>query len=187
MAGVTTETEPRAGRRALDSEINMIPMIDLLVCCISFLLITAVWSQMARIPLPAADMPGGQDGPLRTEVDRALHVEIRSPESFGLVWRQGATVIRSTEVPRRPVEAEVSGVRVVRYPDLAERVQEEWRSNGAHRDYADPKFDRAVLHSQNQEVFGDLVAVLDAVHSVHRAAGSSIGEPAFAVTFATAE
>ena len=36
-------------RKNLDSEINMIPMIDLLMVTISFLLITAVWTQMARL------------------------------------------------------------------------------------------------------------------------------------------
>jgi len=39
----------KGGRKSVDSEVNMIPMIDLLVCCISFLLITAVWSHMSRI------------------------------------------------------------------------------------------------------------------------------------------
>ena len=45
------------GRRSLDSEINMIPFIDLLMVTISFLLITAVWSHMARINADA-QVPG---------------------------------------------------------------------------------------------------------------------------------
>ncbi|MBW2732078.1 MAG: biopolymer transporter ExbD [Deltaproteobacteria bacterium] len=41
---------PSSGaRRPLDAELNLVPFIDLLVCCICFLLITAVWSQMARV------------------------------------------------------------------------------------------------------------------------------------------
>jgi biopolymer transport protein ExbD len=39
----------RGGRKALDAELNLVPFIDLLVCCICFLLITAVWTQIARI------------------------------------------------------------------------------------------------------------------------------------------
>ena len=31
------------GKRATNSDINMIPFIDLLMCTIAFLLITAVW------------------------------------------------------------------------------------------------------------------------------------------------
>lgn len=37
------------GKRPLNAELNLVPFIDLLVCCICFLLITAVWTQMARI------------------------------------------------------------------------------------------------------------------------------------------
>jgi biopolymer transport protein ExbD len=37
------------GRKALDAAINLVPFIDLLSCCISFLLITAVWSQVAIV------------------------------------------------------------------------------------------------------------------------------------------
>ena len=48
MGGVNVESSS-GGRRSLDSEINMIPMIDLLMVTISFLLITAVWSHMARL------------------------------------------------------------------------------------------------------------------------------------------
>jgi len=37
MAGVTVNAGGKGGRKALDSEINMIPMIDLLMVTISFL------------------------------------------------------------------------------------------------------------------------------------------------------
>ena len=36
-------------RKPVDAELNLVPFIDLLVCCICFLLITAVWTEMARI------------------------------------------------------------------------------------------------------------------------------------------
>lgn len=37
------------GKRTLDFELNLVPFIDLLSCCIAFLLITAVWSQLAHM------------------------------------------------------------------------------------------------------------------------------------------
>jgi biopolymer transport protein TolR len=43
---------PEAGgkkRRSLDATVNVVPAIDLLSCCISFLLFTAVWTQIARL------------------------------------------------------------------------------------------------------------------------------------------
>jgi biopolymer transport protein ExbD len=36
-------------KRALDASLNLVPFIDLLSCCIAFLLITAVWSQTSQI------------------------------------------------------------------------------------------------------------------------------------------
>ena len=49
MAGVSVEGGGKGGKKPVDSEVNMIPFIDLLVCCISFLIITAVWSQLERL------------------------------------------------------------------------------------------------------------------------------------------
>ena len=39
----------KGGKKPLDAAINLVPFIDLLSCCISFLLITAVWTQLARM------------------------------------------------------------------------------------------------------------------------------------------
>jgi biopolymer transport protein TolR len=36
-------------RKALDAVINVVPAIDLLSCCIAFLLFTAVWTQISRL------------------------------------------------------------------------------------------------------------------------------------------
>jgi biopolymer transport protein TolR len=37
----------RGGKKAVDSNIPLIPFIDLLLCCVMFLLVTAVWNQLA--------------------------------------------------------------------------------------------------------------------------------------------
>lgn len=47
--GVSIDTGGKGGKKSLNADLNLVPFIDLLVCCICFLLITAVWSQMARI------------------------------------------------------------------------------------------------------------------------------------------
>ena len=47
--GVSVQTGGKQNKKPLDAELNLIPFIDLLVCCICFLLITAVWSQLAHI------------------------------------------------------------------------------------------------------------------------------------------
>ena len=48
MAGAAP-IQLRDGRRALDAVINLVPFIDLLSCCLAFLLITAVWTQLGRV------------------------------------------------------------------------------------------------------------------------------------------
>lgn len=45
------------GKRAVDHEIPLIPFIDLLLCCVMFLLVTAVWSRLAQISTPL-EAPG---------------------------------------------------------------------------------------------------------------------------------
>ncbi len=47
--GVSIDTGGKGGKKSLDAELNLIPFIDLLIVNICFLLITAVWTQMARI------------------------------------------------------------------------------------------------------------------------------------------
>jgi biopolymer transport protein ExbD len=49
-------------KKAVDSEVPLVPFIDLLLCCIMFLLVTAVWNQLARIN--ANQQTPGQQAPL---------------------------------------------------------------------------------------------------------------------------
>jgi biopolymer transport protein TolR len=41
--------EGKGRRKAVDADLNLVPYIDLLTCMVAFLLITAVWSQLARL------------------------------------------------------------------------------------------------------------------------------------------
>jgi len=49
MGGAAPVPGGKGGKKPLDAAINLVPFIDLLSCCISFLLITAVWTQLARM------------------------------------------------------------------------------------------------------------------------------------------
>lgn len=48
MASISTGGG-HGGKRAVDHEIPLIPFIDLLLCCVMFLLVTAVWNQLAQV------------------------------------------------------------------------------------------------------------------------------------------
>lgn len=59
MAGI--QVGQAQGKKAVDAEIPLVPFIDLLLCCVMFLLVTAVWNELGRIhaaqntPGPTAD------------------------------------------------------------------------------------------------------------------------------------
>jgi biopolymer transport protein ExbD len=57
MAGASPQPAAKGGKKALDAEINLVPFIDLLSCCISFLLITAVWTQIAGLQVASSGAP----------------------------------------------------------------------------------------------------------------------------------
>jgi biopolymer transport protein ExbD len=171
------------GKRATNHELPLIPFIDFLMCLVAFLLVTAVWSQMARINADArVPGPPRPDEPENPKKERQLHVEMKGESKFQLVWKEGNTVINTIDVDRKPV---VVGKGDVTYPDLAKKITEEWNANGSHRAASDTKLDQAVLHTDNSTPFHDVVAVIDAIYTPKREfAGAKEKVPAFNVTFA---
>jgi biopolymer transport protein ExbD len=187
MAGVNVGTGSKGGRKSVDSEINMIPMIDLLMVTISFLLITAVWVNMSRMEA-SANVPGPVESPPCEApggcIDPKLHIETKDPSKFSLVWKEGATVVRSVDIPRESGKA--TGGLV--FPGLAARVADEYRGSGKHREASDLRFDHAVVHAANDMPYKELIAVMDAVAQPKRtirAGGKASEAPAFEITFAT--
>ncbi|HET9955392.1 MAG TPA: biopolymer transporter ExbD [Polyangiaceae bacterium] len=179
MAGISVAGSH--GRRSLDLDLPLVPFIDFLLCLIAFLLVTAVWSQMARLNADAR-VPGRQDTVIDPSKERQLHVEVKGSEPFKLVWKQGNTVLNTFDVERRAVPFGSGGD--IRYPELAKVIEREWLQNGAHRTPADLKLDQAVLHTDNSAPFNELVAVMDAIYTPKRTSSSREPTPAFNVTFA---
>lgn len=183
MAQIDTGSHS-SSRRETNRELPLVPFIDFLLCLVSFLLITAVWSQMARVEA-SANVPGKpcEDEACKDDKPKRLHVEMKA-KKFSLAWKQGETVIATAEVDRKPVKTETGDVR---FPELEKRLAEEWRAQGVHKAPSDDKSDQAVLHALNDTEFGELVGVMDALHAQQRERrlGSATKQvPAFAVTFA---
>ena len=185
MAGIDIGTGGRGSRKALDSEINMIPMIDLLMVTISFLLITAVWTHMARIDADAR-VPGRSDEATPAIApEKQLHVDMRATDKFVLTWRQGSTTLESIDVPRR--DGVEGGPEVVRFPELAAKVADEWKTKGQHAGSFDTTRDQAVLHTDDKSEFKLIVGAIDAIYAARREVhlGTRTAKvPAFNVTFA---
>jgi biopolymer transport protein ExbD len=174
------------GRRSTNHEIPLIPFIDFLLCLVAFLLVTAVWSQMARINADArVPGPPKDEPPEEQKKEKQLHVEMRGERKFQLVWKEGNTVVNTIDVDRKPVPMGEKGD--ITFPDLAKKISDEWNANGAHRAASDKKFDQSVLHTDNSTPFSDVIAVIDAIYEPQRDfafGGKSEKVPAFNVTFA---
>jgi len=173
------------GKRATNHEIPLIPFIDFLLCLVAFLLVTAVWSQMARlnadarVPGPPKDEP-----PEEIKKEKQLHVEMRGDRKFQLIWKEGNTVVNTIDLDKKQVPTGEKGD--YRYPDLAKKISEEWNANGSHRAPTDTKLDQAVLHTDNSTPFSDIVAVIDAIYAPKRDftfGGKTEKVPSFNVTF----
>ena len=170
------------GKRNVNSDINMVPFIDLLMVTIAFLLITAVWvtySRMnanAQIPGP----PNPDKDPQQVEPEKILHLHIQESD-FKLVWKSGATVV-SENTTNRPEGAKV-------YGDLAKQIGVEWKQHGSHQNPSDKKLDQAVLHTDNRMPFKEIIKVLDALYSTQREltmkGGKKAKVPVFNMTFSS--
>lgn len=79
----------KKARRSLDTTVNVVPAIDLLSCCISFLLFTAVWTQISRLQAT----PMGNGDPAPTEQVKSLTVTLTMGErGFVLATSAGAQI-----------------------------------------------------------------------------------------------
>ena len=147
----------------------MIPMIDLLMVTISFLLITAVWTHMARLDANANEPARDAQKPIVPEP--VLHVDMKLGSRFVLRWVAEGAVERTTEVRRGDDRA---------FPELTAAVQAEWDTRGMHHAPRDLERDRATLEVPDDAPYEDIVAVMDAVYRVRRV-GTATPVPAFVI------
>ena len=53
----------KGGKKPLDTAINLVPFIDLMAVTISFLIMTAVWTQIGRLQVSQAGGPSAEETP----------------------------------------------------------------------------------------------------------------------------
>ena len=164
MAGI--DVGSGGAKRATNSDINMIPFIDLLMVTIAFLLITAVWVTNSRLDANA-HVPGVELGPDPPLPEKVLNVHVGESD-FDLIWKHGSTVVSQVKVPKSVVEVGEGSSKTLRYPELAKRMESEWTQQGGHKDPSDRKVDQAILHSDDKASFKEIVAVIDALYSPKR-------------------
>ena len=83
---VSVESGGKSGKKSVNADLNLVPYIDLLTCMVAFLLITAVWSQLAR--LEAHQKGQGQAGEDTPPEKVFKLVVVVNSEGFNLVADQ---------------------------------------------------------------------------------------------------
>jgi biopolymer transport protein ExbD len=134
-------------KKALDAVINVVPAIDLLSCCISFLLFTAVWTQISR--LQVQQLGTGAPEPTITEQQKTLMVTLAMGErGFNLSTSSGTSLDIPT-LGRGPAGELRFDLKL-----LGEKLKQ------LKSDYPDTS--SITVSAEDTVSYGDLVQVIDA-------------------------
>ncbi len=135
----------KKGKKSLDAVINVVPAIDLLSCCITFLLYTAVWTQISR--LQVQQFGSGAPEPPAGEQQKALLITLAIGEQgMDLTTTAGLNV----NIPSQRVGTEI-------HQDLQALGD---RLKQLRADY--PEATSVTISSEDSISYGELVQVIDA-------------------------
>jgi biopolymer transport protein ExbD len=134
-------------RKALDANINVVPAIDLLSCCIAFLLFTAVWTQVSRLQVNQFGT-GAPDPATVESPEKALAVTLAIGER-GMVLTVGDATYEIASLGRS-----AEGVVMLDLKGLATRLQ------AVHAEHLQQA--SIVVSAEDTVPYGDLVHVIDA-------------------------
>jgi hypothetical protein len=187
MAGISVG-EAKGARRSVEADVNMIPMIDLLVVTIGYLLLTAVYAHYPRLEA-SARVPGTGAEPCTENCKvRELHLDMGRPDALVFTWKENGAAVSTRSIPKDAKTTEVRGQKVVRFEGLRDALEGEWKEHGAHQTPDDRAFDHLIIATGDDTAFAAIAAAMDAAHGVVRPL--RLGEktatvPAMTVSLAT--
>ena len=111
MASISTGSEG-GGRKTVDSEIPLVPFIDLLLCCVMFLLVTAVWNKLAAVETSTPDLSPRSAQPADTPHD-APPVVLELTRSDVRVLFPDGTSARVTHAELAPTLGSLDAAEVI--------------------------------------------------------------------------
>lgn len=130
------------GKKAVDSEIPLVPFIDLLLCCVMFLLVTAVWNQLARID--ANQQQPGQQAPDQPPPEEKIKVVLHVKQSGYVI---SSTAGDRIEVPKNGDAYDQEALR--------EKLQERKRLEPNRKDL--------VVAPEDGVMYADVITAMDLV------------------------
>jgi biopolymer transport protein ExbD len=129
------------GKKSVDSDIPLVPFIDLLLCCVMFLLVTAVWNRLARLDANQ-QVPGQQsqmDQPPPEETIR-LYLQVTATG-----YTIASTAGERIEIPKAGEEYDLETLRT--------RLQE--------RRQAEPNRRDLIVAPEDGVMYEDVIAAMD--------------------------
>jgi len=142
MGGVSTDSGGKGGRKSVDSNVNMVPMIDLLISVIAFLLMTAVWVQTGALQ---ASQPRGPSN---------------SPETNTNPTEQLKVVIAATGVQVGTNPGNMTTIE--NGPQKMDRLRQELRTwHTSHQQERE-----VTLQPESTIAYNDIIEVMDAIYEV---------------------
>lgn len=130
------------GKKSVDSEIPLVPFIDLLLCCVMFLLVTAVWNQLARID--ANQKQPGQQAPDQPPPEEKIKVVLQVQASGYVI---SSTAGDRIEVPKAGDSYDQEALR--------EKLQERKR--------LEPNRNDLVVAPEDGVLYADVISAMDIV------------------------
>ena len=128
------------GKKSLDSEIPLVPFIDLLLCCVMFLLVTAVWNRLAR--LEANQQIPGNPNPSDPPPEPSIQLYLQVTSSGYVI---ASSVGERIEVPKNGENFDMDALRT--------RLQE--------RRAAEPNRHDLIVAPEDGILYEDVIAAMD--------------------------
>jgi biopolymer transport protein ExbD len=145
MGGINVDGG-HGGKKSVDSEIPLIPFIDLLLCCVMFLLVTAVWNKLARID--ANQQQPGQNATIEQEQPDQIRVFLQVKNTGYVIAATDGTHI---DIPKNGDDYDLEAL----HEKLADRKRQ------------DPNRHDMIVAPEDGVLYEDVVAAMDAVVGEH--------------------
>ena len=143
--GMDLGTGGKGGKKALDATINLVPFIDLMAVTISFLIMTAVWTQIGR--LQVASSGNGADPTDQKQDDKTIPLTLLLTE-HEIKLTAGPTTLEPIPITRD----EKGQVVLVKLKENLKKITDEIKEENA-----------ITLQTEDGVRYDDLVRVIDEV------------------------
>lgn len=147
--------EGGGGKKSVDFQLNLVPFIDLLSVLISFLLMTSVWTQIAKIDVRQKPNMPDQDEPPPPEDEKKLNLTVLVKENGYTVSTRGAVV--------KEIEKKGDAYDVTTLAETLKKIKDE-----------NPENSDIQVTCEDKVRYQELISVMD-VALEHKLAGISVG------------